>query len=54
MDQVGIVTGPQPDNWAPRDARFDVVVRLTRNFTGVTLNATIQVEVESKLFSHSL
>jgi hypothetical protein len=54
MDQVGVVTGPHTDDLAPFDAQFDVVVRLARNLTSVTLNATIQVEVESKLFSHPL
>lgn len=54
MDQVGIVASPHTDDLAPFGAQFDVVVRLARNFTGVTLNATIQIEVESKLFSHSL
>jgi hypothetical protein len=29
-------------------------VCLARNFTGVTLNTAIHVEVESKLFSHCL
>jgi hypothetical protein len=43
MDQVGVVTGPHTDDLAPRNSQFDVVVRLARNLTGVTLNATIHV-----------
>jgi hypothetical protein len=54
MDQVGIVAGPHTDDLAPLDAQFDVVVRLARNFTGVTLDTAIQVEVKSILLSHSL
>jgi hypothetical protein len=54
MDQVGIVSGPHSDDVAPGDSQFDVVVRLARQFTGMTLDATIYVEVESKLFSHPL
>jgi hypothetical protein len=52
--QVGILAGPHAGDSAPCDSQFEVIVRLARNFTGVTLNATIQVEVEPKLFSHSL
>jgi hypothetical protein len=54
MDQAGVATGPHADDSTPRDSQFDILVRLARNFTGVTLNATIYVEVESKLLSHPL
>jgi hypothetical protein len=54
MDRIGIVTGPHADDLAPLDAQFHVVVRLARNFTGVTLDAAIEVEIESNLYPHSL
>ena len=54
MDQVGVVTSPQPNDLAPCDTHFDIVMRLARDLASVTLNAAIYVEVESKLFSHRL
>jgi hypothetical protein len=52
--QVGILAGPHAGDSAPCDSQFEVIVRLARDFTGVTLDTAIQIQVESKLFSHSL
>jgi hypothetical protein len=54
VDQIRILTNPHADDPAPLDAQFNLVVRLARDLTGVTLDTAIQVDVKPKLLAHSL